>query len=300
MATSMTSAQLIAELEEQVLIAHDTPTAKFLAEKGKLLELTDGAVLTEQGKVEDQVHFIVDGKVDVFVSHHHVGVRKAREHVGEMIAIHPASTRSATVKAIGRVVVLAVSVSDFQAALDKNPIMWKPLAKVVAERLREREKLLRPKNLKPVMFIGSSAEGIGVAKLVIAGFEHDKHKLEIVPWFHDVFGPSHYPVDDLLAQVKRADFALFVFGPDDKVASRGTTTDAPRDNVVFELGLFMGGLARERVVMLQHRGTDLKIPSDLTGLGPLTYTKGGGVPTATDLITPCETLRKLISERGVI
>lgn len=296
----MSPSQVIEHLEEQVLVAHHTPTAKWLQSKGKVLELADGSVLTEQGKVEDQVYFILDGKVDVFVSHHHVGVRRAREHVGEMIAIHPASTRSATVKAAGRVVVLAVSVSDFEAALDQHPIMWKPLAKVVAERLREREKMLRPRNLKPVMFMGSSAEGISVAKLVMACFEHDKQKLEVVPWFDEVFGPSRYPTDDLLVQVKRADFALFVFGPDDTVSSRGMTTDAPRDNVIFELGLFMGGLARERVMMLQHKGTDLKIPSDLTGLVPLNYTTGGGAPTASDLVTPCETLRKTISERGVI
>jgi CRP/FNR family transcriptional regulator, cyclic AMP receptor protein len=282
---------VIDTLLEQRLIAHHRPTAERFAACGKVLELSDGALLAEQGKAEDQVYFLLDGRVDVFVSHHHIGVRGPREHVGEMIAIQPGSVRSATVKASGRVLVLAVSVSDFEAALDEHPIMWKQLARTVTDR---------PRNLKPVMFIGSSAEGLDVARMVIANLEHDKARLEIVPWFHDVFGPSHNPVDDLLAQVRRADFALFVFGPDDRVASRGTTCDAPRDNVIFELGLFMGGLARERVVVLRHHGTDLKIPSDLVGFGPLTYTTGGGAPTASDLITPCDALRKRIREQGVL
>jgi len=58
-------------------------------------------------------------------------------------------------------------------------------------------------------------------------------------WTHDVFGPSRFPIEDLEAQLDRADFAVLVLRPDDRVESRGKEHDAPRDNVVFELGLFM-------------------------------------------------------------
>jgi predicted nucleotide-binding protein len=78
-------------------------------------------------------------------------------------------------------------------------------------------------------------------------------------------------LEDLEKQLGLADFAVLVVAADDQVASRGTTKDAPRDNVVFELGLFMGGLARQRTFMFAPRGMDLKIPTDLLGLTPLLY-----------------------------
>lgn len=293
-------AQVIEELKRQVLVASDTATAEFLADKGTVATLMDGHVLTEQGKVEDLVYFIIDGKVNVFVSHHYVGTRVAGQHVGEMIVVHPASTRSATCKAAGRVVVCQVPKLDFEEALERNPHMWKPLARTIAERLREREKMLRPRNLKPVMFLGCATEGIKVADLVLANFEHKKSELEIRPWYFDVFEPSTYSIDSLLEEAKRADFAVLVAGPDDTVTSRKATSAAPRDNVIFELGLFMGALGRQRVIILQQKGVDLKIPSDLKGLPPLEYTTGGGPPTKTDLHVPCGELWKVIEKHGVI
>jgi hypothetical protein len=62
-----------------------------------------------------------------------------------------------------------------------------------------------------------------------------------------------------------------VLGPDDLVASRDVTKSAPRDNVVFELGLFMGALGPERTYMVLPAGADLKLPSDVAGITYLPY-----------------------------
>ena len=48
----------------------------------------------------------------------------------------------------------------------------------------------------------------------------------------------------------RADFAAFIISPDDTVISRDAENLAPRDNVIFELGLFMGVLNRQRVFLI--------------------------------------------------
>jgi hypothetical protein len=62
-----------------------------------------------------------------------------------------------------------------------------------------------------------------------------------------------------------------VLGPDDDVESRSEKAQAPRDNVVFELGLFMGALGPERTYMVLPAGVDLKLPSDLAGITYLPY-----------------------------
>jgi predicted nucleotide-binding protein len=49
---------------------------------------------------------------------------------------------------------------------------------------------------------------------------------------------------------KETDFAAFVVTADDVTASRGRRKASPRDNVVFEIGLFMGAIGRERTFVV--------------------------------------------------
>ncbi len=86
-----------------------------------------------------------------------------------------------------------------------------------------------------------------------------------------MFGASSFTIVDLEAQLKIADFAVLVAGADDQTTSRGVTKEAPRDNVIFELGLFIGALMHRRTFMLLPRGVDIKIPSDLLGLSEIRY-----------------------------
>jgi len=133
-------------------------------------------------------------------------------------------------------------------------------------------------------------------RAVRSEFKHDDFVVR--PWTTDqLFGASHFAIEDLEREVKGADFALVVIGPDDKVTSRKETSDAPRDNVIFELGLFMGQLWRERTFMLQPRGIDLKIPSDLLELRPLEYAMPTRPEDLASVIGPaCDELRAIITK----
>jgi CRP/FNR family transcriptional regulator, cyclic AMP receptor protein len=117
-------------------------------------------------------------------------------------------------------------------------------------------------------------------------------------WTDGVFRASRTSVESLLATVSGSDFAVLVISPDDRVLSRGNEHEGPRDNVLFELGLFMGTIGRERTFMVKPRGIDIKIPTDLLGVTPLDYAEG--LPeTLTERIAPvCTCLRRIIMQMG--
>ena len=152
-------------------------------------------------------------------------------------------------------------------------------------------------NTKPLLFLGCSAESLKIAQEIQLALKYDD--VEVMPWTDGVFGPSGIPIEDLLKTVNESDFAVFVFSPDDEIVSRKHEYNAPRDNTIFELGLFMGKLERSRTFIVKEHNTDVKIPTDLLGITPLTYIyrEGGNLTTA---IAPvCTELRKVIGRLGV-
>lgn len=123
--------------------------------------------------------------------------------------------------------------------------------------------------MKPVVFIGSSSENLSVSR-AIQNLLH--REFEMILWTDDVFQASKYYMDALAIQLDHADFGIFVLEKDDLLTYREDEYVAPRDNVIFELGLFIGKLGRERVFFLVPNDVEnLKLPSDLDGISPLDY-----------------------------
>ncbi|HYJ89134.1 MAG TPA: nucleotide-binding protein [Pyrinomonadaceae bacterium] len=116
---------------------------------------------------------------------------------------------------------------------------------------------------KPKLFIGSSQKNLRVAKLIAEALEDCAH---VKVWDEDVFGLNRGNLETLLKQLEEYDFAVFVLAADDMTASKDETKHSPRDNVLFESGLFMGVLGRERVFLVYDEAVPLKIPSDLAGI----------------------------------
>jgi CAP12/Pycsar effector protein, TIR domain len=121
-------------------------------------------------------------------------------------------------------------------------------------------------------------------------------------WSQGVFTPSAYPVDDLVSELNVSDFGVFVFSADDVITMRREEKRAIRDNVVFELGLFVGRLGRSRNFMIRpNDADDLHIPSDLAGLSPLTFDanrRDENIVAA--LGAACNKIRSAIQKMGVI
>lgn len=121
---------------------------------------------------------------------------------------------------------------------------------------------------KPALFVGSSSEGLEFARAVRALLDEDA---EVTLWKEGLFDVGSTFIDSLIKALPRFDFAALILTGDDLLTSREVTTLGPRDNVLFELGLFMGRLGRERTFVVRARGDQIKIPSDLAGLTTATY-----------------------------
>ncbi len=121
---------------------------------------------------------------------------------------------------------------------------------------------------KPKLFIGSSSEGKEIADHLQHGLERE---VESTIWHQGVFGLSEGSLEALTRRVHDFDFAALVLTPDDLVTSRNDVVSSPRDNVIFEMGLFMGALGRERTFIIYNRDSKLKLPSDLAGITAATF-----------------------------
>src|ERR671927_1430181 len=144
---------------------------------------------------------------------------------------------------------------------------------------------------KPRIFLGSSGKQAKLLQSITRGLSE---VADVEPWT-TTFNPGRSTLERLVELSQEVDFAAFVFAQDD-----WTTTDAsqsgqasPRDNVVFEAGLFGGALGMRRTFILH--ANDSKLPSDLLGLTSVRYPEA---TTATEMRVVNQKLRKAIENAG--
>ena len=149
---------------------------------------------------------------------------------------------------------------------------------------------------KPRIFLGSSAQQQKLLQALTRGLDD---VAQVEPWTTS-FNPGTTTLERLLELTREVDFAAFLFAGDDWTAKSPPAADpsasgqaAPRDNVVFEAGLFGGVLGMRRTFILHARGS--KLPSDLLGLTCVRYE----ATTAAEIRVMCDKLRKAIEAEGL-
>jgi predicted nucleotide-binding protein len=148
---------------------------------------------------------------------------------------------------------------------------------------------------RPRIFLGSSGKQAKLLQALTRGLEDIAH---VEPWTTS-FNPGTTTLERLLELTREVDFAAFVFARDDwtstgPAASPGpeSAQASPRDNVVFEAGLFGGALGMRRTFILHANGS--KLPTDLLGLTSIRY----GETTAAEVKAINQKLRKAIESTG--
>jgi hypothetical protein len=149
---------------------------------------------------------------------------------------------------------------------------------------------------KPRIFLGSSGKQEKLLRALTRGLED---VADVEPWT-TTFNPGTSTLERLVELTHEVDFAAFVFAQDDWTAysppdseSTGSGQASPRDNVVFEAGLFGGVLGMRRTFILHANGA--KLPSDLLGLTCVRY---GDATTAAEMRAVNQKLRKAIEAEG--
>lgn len=152
---------------------------------------------------------------------------------------------------------------------------------------------------RPKIFVGSSGEGLNFARGVFSALSHDPY--DVYPWnliFRE--GPM-LTNSEQLSELSTFDFGIIIFTPDDLTISREVEQVVPRDNLIYELGLLVGFLGRERVFPIIPRHPKIHLPSDLLGINPLPF-EFGNFDSATEyervMTYACDTIRHTVSRIG--
>jgi len=123
---------------------------------------------------------------------------------------------------------------------------------------------------KPRIFLGSSAQQEKLLQALTRGLQD----IADVDAWTTVFNPGVSALNRLVELTREVNFAAFIFAQDDWT-TKGASPEAapgeasPRDNVVFEAGLFGGALGIRRTFILHANGA--KLPTDLLGLTTIRY-----------------------------
>lgn len=151
---------------------------------------------------------------------------------------------------------------------------------------------------KPRLFIASSVESIPIAEAVNVNLDHD---FEVTIWKNGTFKLSSSTIEDLVEKSSTVDFALFIFAPDDIATIRSRNEHVVRDNVIFEMGLFVGAIGKSRSFVLKPRDVDMHLPTDLLGVTPADFDANrsdGDLVSATN--RACSLIKSEVERLGLI
>jgi hypothetical protein len=121
--------------------------------------------------------------------------------------------------------------------------------------------------VKPSIFIGSSSEAKPIAE-AFANVISDEAR-PIGWWVPKNFQPMDSTLNSLRNAADVFDFGLFIMSSDDISIVRRKEYGTVRDNVLFELGLFLGVMGPDRTFAVLDDGgakRGVKIPTDLSGI----------------------------------
>lgn len=153
---------------------------------------------------------------------------------------------------------------------------------------------------KKRIFIGSSTEELELAKAAKAILEFEKD-FEVTIWNEEVwekavFRLNNNYLNDLIRATLQFDFGILIGTKDDKVEVRGNEELQPRDNILFELGLFIGRLGLNNCAFLIDK--EIKVLSDIKGISLARFDRTK-MDTFTNAINLIKTAFKNQSDSGV-
>lgn len=287
---------LVDAMLQQQIVSGNRQLAEELADRAELMEVAEGEVIIRQGGDDNDLYLIMAGVFGIVINGREQATRGRGDHVGEMVFVEPSQLRSADVIAKEAGLVAKFSYSDLTDIASRHSDIYRVIAKSLARRLFERNKHVGQHREKIRVFIICSVEALPVARIIENAFAYDDFVVRL--WTHDVFKVASYALDSLETEIDDSDFAIAIAHTDDVTLVRDQEWPAPRDNVIFELGLFMGRLGRKRAILMEPREEKVKLPSDLAGVTTIPYSYTPGKDAAATIAPACNMLRDHIADLG--
>lgn len=127
--------------------------------------------------------------------------------------------------------------------------------------------------MKRKLFIGSSKEGLFYANQIKKTITKECGDwLDCIIWDEGgIFTLNKSTLDNLVKASRRFDYGVLVATNDDLALIRLKAKKIPRDNVIFEMGLFLGSLGLTRAFLVAQ---NCKLPSDYNGITTVRLPKG--------------------------
>jgi CRP/FNR family transcriptional regulator, cyclic AMP receptor protein len=285
-------------MQAQRIVGGNAALANDLADIGELIAVSVGSELITQDASDNDVFFVITGLFEIVVNATVVRLRGPGFTVGEMAAVSPIQKRSATVRAVEDSLVLKLTEPQLSELGARHPDLWRRMAAELSQRLLERNQFVNARRDKIRVFVISSAEALPVARELQNQFARDQ--FVTVPWNQGVFRVASYTLDDIEREIDQCDFAVAIAYGDDMTTSRGNDWPAPRDNVIFELGLSMGRIGRHRAILMEPRGEGVKLPSDMAGITTIPYVFDPKADTTAKFAPACNQLREHILKLGTM
>lgn len=120
--------------------------------------------------------------------------------------------------------------------------------------------------MKRKLFVGSSKEGLAFADKATEQITKECGDWILSETWSNggVFSLNSSALDSLLKASRKFDYGVLVASKDDILKSRGGEHFVPRDNVMFEMGMFLGSLGLTRSFLLVEE--EGKLPTDYNGV----------------------------------
>jgi predicted nucleotide-binding protein len=286
-------------LMDQKIVRGDRKVAEALAEAGELITFAPGAELIAQGNDDTDCYFLLAGKVALRVSGETLPYgRGAGDLVGELRAINPRISRTATVTATEEVVAIRCSAERLKAAGSSVSDVWRLLAIDLASKIEQRGQLIRIVNERPKIFMIAAERRLDIAKELEAALSKD---YDVDLWSeNDLVPPGGYELDALHEKARDADFGIVFAHPDDLARPSERFDDEEWETIRFELGYLMSELSRHRTLVMIPAGGPSVAPRLFKGIQPMTYQlPADGTPLRVVLVEVIDAIKELVDSRKV-
>ncbi|MFT3746945.1 MAG: nucleotide-binding protein [Agriterribacter sp.] len=142
------------------------------------------------------------------------------------------------------------------------------------------------------VFICSASSALDIA-LCFKKKLSDEHDVFI--WKEGAFGLTEHYLESIAKASQRYEFAVILLTPEIKTAIADGFKIFAKDNVIFEMGYFLGTFGRSRTFFVVEKSEDFKLPSYIDGINCAEFVRPSSIDLLDiELISACNAVKTVL------